>query len=329
VALDRRQSRDPDLASWGQDQPRLASTSTRRACGRGLSGGVTFSGNPSDPAGAQAVLDLRPRPGARGRGRRCPHLPPIVFHGVTSSVHRSPSPNSSQVSPGVLRCFGQPAHHEPPLLMGWPLPLAAGAHGAFTVARLAGNAGPPEAVRGAGACSSPGPFLDPSGCAGAQLGRDTPRGSERGAQARFCSHVGTGAGGRSSGMGSPTWRTSTGPAQAVLLRRRFAIRLSRFLRAADRSMPIPAGSHVARTSRGNASPGIPSRPLDGGRGARYVMVMRTCQECGVRLPRSMPDGRPLVYCSGACRQKAYRGRGGVASGTSGAQRRRARAGVTT
>jgi len=52
--------------------------------------------------------------------------------------------------------------------------------------------------------------------------------------------------------------------------------------------------------------------------------MGECAQCGARLPRPLPGlGRLLVYCSAACRQKAYRGRGGRASGTTGAQRRRA------
>jgi hypothetical protein len=57
--------------------------------------------------------------------------------------------------------------------------------------------------------------------------------------------------------------------------------------------------------------------------ARYDMGVRTCGECGQRLPRAYSDaGRPRVYCSDACRQRAYRRRGGVASGTTGAERRR-------
>jgi hypothetical protein len=58
--------------------------------------------------------------------------------------------------------------------------------------------------------------------------------------------------------------------------------------------------------------------------ARYDKGMdrRTCEECGQPLPRSLTRGRLLTYCSNACRQKAYRGRGGVASGTPGAQRGR-------
>jgi len=53
-------------------------------------------------------------------------------------------------------------------------------------------------------------------------------------------------------------------------------------------------------------------------------------QCGARLPRALPGaGRLLVYCSAACKQKAYRGRGGRASGTTGAQRRRAGTEATT
>ncbi len=33
-------------------------------------------------------------------------------------------------------------------------------------------------------------------------------------------------------------------------------------------------------------------------------------------------GRRMIFCSAACRQKAYRARGGHALGTTGAQRRR-------
>ena len=33
-------------------------------------------------------------------------------------------------------------------------------------------------------------------------------------------------------------------------------------------------------------------------------------------------GRPMAYCSPACRQRAYRARGGRASGTTGAERQR-------
>jgi len=51
--------------------------------------------------------------------------------------------------------------------------------------------------------------------------------------------------------------------------------------------------------------------------------VRKCAECGQRLPRPYSDeGRPATYCSPACRQKAYRSRGGRASGTTGAERRR-------
>ena len=51
--------------------------------------------------------------------------------------------------------------------------------------------------------------------------------------------------------------------------------------------------------------------------------MRACAECGQRLPRALPGaGRMQVYCTPACRQRAYRRRGGTASGTTGAQRAR-------
>ena len=58
--------------------------------------------------------------------------------------------------------------------------------------------------------------------------------------------------------------------------------------------------------------------------ARYAMgVPATCTQCGGRLPRSLPGpGRLPVYCTPSCRQKAYRARGGRASGTTGAQRHR-------
>lgn len=49
----------------------------------------------------------------------------------------------------------------------------------------------------------------------------------------------------------------------------------------------------------------------------------TCEECGGELPEPYSAlGRPRLFCSDACRQRAYRGRGGVASGTTGAERRR-------
>jgi hypothetical protein len=52
--------------------------------------------------------------------------------------------------------------------------------------------------------------------------------------------------------------------------------------------------------------------------------MRACVECGQRLPRPLPGaGRLQVYCSAACKQRAYRGRGRRASGTSGAAASRA------
>jgi hypothetical protein len=54
-----------------------------------------------------------------------------------------------------------------------------------------------------------------------------------------------------------------------------------------------------------------------------IFGVRECAECGQRLPRALPGaGRPLVCCSPACRQRAYRRRGGRASGTTGAERRR-------
>jgi len=57
--------------------------------------------------------------------------------------------------------------------------------------------------------------------------------------------------------------------------------------------------------------------------ARYDIGVRECAECGLRLPRALPGaGRPLAYCSPACRQRAYRRRGGRSSGTTGAARRR-------
>ena len=54
--------------------------------------------------------------------------------------------------------------------------------------------------------------------------------------------------------------------------------------------------------------------------------MRACAGCGQRLPRALPGaGRLLICCTPACKQRAYRRRGGQASGTTGAQRaRRAR-----
>ncbi|HEX9543187.1 MAG TPA: hypothetical protein VGA04_34145 [Streptosporangiaceae bacterium] len=53
--------------------------------------------------------------------------------------------------------------------------------------------------------------------------------------------------------------------------------------------------------------------------------MRECAQCGQRLARPYSaEGRLATYCSPACRQKAYRARGGRASGTTGAERRRAR-----
>ncbi len=58
--------------------------------------------------------------------------------------------------------------------------------------------------------------------------------------------------------------------------------------------------------------------------ARYDMGMirRECPQCGNQMPRTLDRGRILVYCTNACRQKAYRARGGQASGTTGAERAR-------
>jgi hypothetical protein len=53
------------------------------------------------------------------------------------------------------------------------------------------------------------------------------------------------------------------------------------------------------------------------------MPRRRCDQCNQPLPRPLAGpGRRQQYCSHACRQKAYRQRGGRASGTTGAQRRR-------
>ena len=60
-----------------------------------------------------------------------------------------------------------------------------------------------------------------------------------------------------------------------------------------------------------------------------IFSVRDCAECGQQLPRSLPGaGRPLAYCSPACRQRAYRGRGGQGSGTTGAERRRRERGAS-
>ncbi len=57
--------------------------------------------------------------------------------------------------------------------------------------------------------------------------------------------------------------------------------------------------------------------------ARYVIRVSICEQCGDQLPRPIAGtGRRMIFCSPACRQKAYRARGGNASGTTGAQRRR-------
>lgn len=66
--------------------------------------------------------------------------------------------------------------------------------------------------------------------------------------------------------------------------------------------------------------------------ARYVILMisRPCEQCGRGLPRSWTnEGRPRIYCSAACRQRAYRARGGRASGTSGGARARAQSEQST
>jgi hypothetical protein len=56
------------------------------------------------------------------------------------------------------------------------------------------------------------------------------------------------------------------------------------------------------------------------------MPRRRCGQCGQQLPRPLPGpGRTQQYCSRACQQKAYRQRGGHASGTTGAQRRQQQA----
>jgi hypothetical protein len=56
------------------------------------------------------------------------------------------------------------------------------------------------------------------------------------------------------------------------------------------------------------------------------MPTRRCDQCGQQLPRPLPGpGRTQQYCSRACQQKAYRQRGGRASGTTGAQRRQQQA----
>ena len=53
------------------------------------------------------------------------------------------------------------------------------------------------------------------------------------------------------------------------------------------------------------------------------MPDRRCDQCGQPLPRPLAGpGRTQQYCNHACQQKAYRQRGGRASGTTGAQRRR-------
>ncbi len=52
-----------------------------------------------------------------------------------------------------------------------------------------------------------------------------------------------------------------------------------------------------------------------------LATMKRCEQCGGRLPWAMRNGGPaMIYCSNACRQKAYRARGGRASGTTGAER---------
>ena len=71
-----------------------------------------------------------------------------------------------------------------------------------------------------------------------------------------------------------------------------------------------------RARHGSRSPDLPAWRVT-------ISGMRECAGCGQRLPRPLPGaGRPMAYCSPACRQRAYRARGGRASGTTGAERRR-------
>jgi len=87
--------------------------------------------------------------------------------------------------------------------------------------------------------------------------------------------------------------------------------------------------HPARPDRAaGGPPGDAQRRRVGyqtGTVARYaIRVATTCAQCGGRLPRPLPGpGRLPLYCTPACRQKAYRTRGGQASGTTGAQRHHA------
>ena len=84
------------------------------------------------------------------------------------------------------------------------------------------------------------------------------------------------------------------------------------------SKPAPSPTDSA-SARPPAAAGGPARTPR----ARDDMPARRCAECGQRLPRPFPGpGRLQQYCTPACRQKAYRRRGGHASGTTGAHRRR-------
>lgn len=55
-------------------------------------------------------------------------------------------------------------------------------------------------------------------------------------------------------------------------------------------------------------------------------IITSCEQCGSPIRQLDDPGRRRAYCSNACRQRAYRARGGRASGTryesAGAQRRR-------
>lgn len=88
----------------------------------------------------------------------------------------------------------------------------------------------------------------------------------------------------------------------------------------DRDGAVSTVPAAAATVNG---PDPPLTPLDIDSVARYVIGMSMCGQCGATLPRPLPGaGRRMTFCSPACRQKAYRARGGHASGTTGAQRRR-------
>ena len=53
----------------------------------------------------------------------------------------------------------------------------------------------------------------------------------------------------------------------------------------------------------------------------FVSGGSTCEQCGASLLRPAPgSGRRIIFCSAACRQKAYRARGGQQSAATGAQR---------